>query len=306
MIELLDVDILRAEPKLAAGFYRKAARLHIQLGWHYILDLIWIARRLGPAEGLNVLDAGAGLGVLQWWLADRGATVVSVDRQDRSDLPGRMRLAHRVRGQRSGDLSSAWAAVRHRLAQADAPLPRRLALSLRATAVALASRVARKGRGEVLFIRQDLTRPLDLPDDAVDAVVSVSALEHNAPDELPAVVEELMRVLRPGGILLATLAAARECDWYHEPSRGWCYTEATLRRVFDLPAQAESNFARFDELFDRLRGSETLRRRLAPFHSLSGECGMPWGVWNPVYLPVGVVKVKSSATGLRVQSPPAP
>ena len=51
-------------------------------GWHYDLDEVWILRKFEtekvPAGGL-VLDAGGGLGVMQYVLAARGYNVVSLD-----------------------------------------------------------------------------------------------------------------------------------------------------------------------------------------------------------------------------------
>ena len=118
---------------------------------------------------------------------------------------------------------------------------------------------------------------------------SVSALEHNEPDDLPRVVDELMRVLRPGGKLIATMAAAKT-DWYHDPARGWMYSGDTLRRLFDI--EAADNYAEHDALFKRLRDCAELRDNLAPFYFESGDNGMPWGKWNPQYQPVGIVKTK--------------
>jgi hypothetical protein len=91
---------------------------------------------------------------------------------------------------------------------------------------------------------------------------------------------------------LATLGAACEADWLHGPSRGWCYTEASLRRLFDLPADVPSNYFRYNELLAALKGCAELRENLASFYYRSGENGMPWGIWDPQYQPVGVRKVK--------------
>jgi hypothetical protein len=107
------------------------------------------------------------------------------------------------------------------------------------------------------------------------------------------VVKELMRILKPGGLLLATLGAARDQDWFHEPSHGWNYTDASLRRLFDLSPQAFSNYARHDEFFDALKSCTELRDGLAAFYARSGDNGMPWGKWDPQYQPVGVCKVKN-------------
>jgi ubiquinone/menaquinone biosynthesis C-methylase UbiE len=112
------------------------------------------------------------------------------------------------------------------------------------------------------------------------------------------VVQELMRVLKPGGVLLATLTAGKDQDWWHEASSGWCYTDHTLRQLFDLPLDAPSNYGRYDELFAALKDCAELRDNLASFYFRSEDKGMPGGVWDPQYQPVGVCKVKTA--GLKV------
>ena len=150
-----------------------------------------------------------------------------------------------------------------------------------------------RSRGRVIIYNQDLKTLADIPDASVDAVAAVSALEHNPPEHLPLVVTELMRVIKPGGLLLATLGAARDQDWFHEPSRGWNYTEASLRKLFDLSPEAQSNYACYEDLFNALKECAELRQGLASFYSRSGDNGMPWGKWDPQYQTVGVCKVKN-------------
>jgi len=134
----------------------------------------------------------------------------------------------------------------------------------------------------------------DILDASLDAVVSVSALEHNRPDDLRGIVKDLMRVIKPGGKLVATLGAAKGQDWFHEPSKGWCYTEGTVRDIFELSNVCPSNYNRYDELFAALKNCAELRGNLADFYFKSGNNGMPWGIWKPQCQPVGVVKVKPS------------
>lgn len=105
-------------------------------------------------------------------------------------------------------------------------------------------------------------------------------------------VAEIMRKLKPGGKLLATLCAGKDKDWFHEASQGWCYTDATLLRLFDLTEDTPSNYARYDELLNALKHSAELRDKLAKIYFQSGDNGMPWGKWDPQYQPVGVCKVK--------------
>jgi SAM-dependent methyltransferase len=164
---------------------------------------------------------------------------------------------------------------------------------LKAQARELAALAAsHRSPGRVVIYNQDLKQLSDLPDASLDAIVAVSALEHNPPESLGQVVDELARVLKPGGALLATLCASGREDWFHIPSQGWCDSEASLRRLFRLLPDAASNYAHHDELLAALRDCAELRDNLAAFYARSGENGMPWGKWDPQYQPVGVLKIK--------------
>jgi SAM-dependent methyltransferase len=300
-IELLSVDLLNRQRPLVNQLRSLAADLRLEFGWHYLLDLTWIIERLGAVKGKRILDAGAGTGILQWYLADQGAEVISVDRLSRATLPLRFRRRFNVTGLRPEDLQPAsetfWKGFNR---PAHGPLPRRWASRLAAQARDLAGYwLASASDGKVLVYNQDLTALPDLPGNSVDAIVSVSALEHNTPEGLGQVTPELMRVLKPDGKLLATLTAGRDKDWWHEPSSGWCYTDTTLKRLFDLPADTPANYDRYDELFAALRGCTELRDNLAAFYFQDG-CkgmpagnGMPGGRWDPQYQPVGVCKIKN-------------
>jgi SAM-dependent methyltransferase len=284
-IEILSVELLDKNRPTVVALKKLAQSLGLEFGWHYLLDLTWIIYNLGAIQGKRLMDAGAGTGVLQWYLADEGAEVLSVDRGSRSALPLRFRRRFNVQGLRPQDLAPASQAMRLRLAGPGgvSALGRDL-LSLPGAA---------RASGCVVIYNQDLKTLADIPDASMDAVAAVSALEHNTPESLPLVVAELLRVLRPGGLLLATLGAARDQDWFHEPSHGWNYTEVSLRQLFELSPTASSNYARYDELFTALKGCAELRTGLASFYSRSGDNGMPWGRWDPQYQPVGVCKVKN-------------
>jgi SAM-dependent methyltransferase len=177
---------------------------------------------------------------------------------------------------------------------ADGLLPRSIARQLRNVAETL-RRPSPQRMGEVVVYNQDLRGMREIPSSSIDAVVAVSALEHNPPDELSEVVEELRRVLRPGGLLLATLGAAADRDWFHEPSQGWCYTDSTLRRIFTIDPSVPSNFEHYDRLFSELKACAELRDNLAGFYFKSGNNGMPWGMWDPQYQPVGVMVTKTTS-----------
>jgi ubiquinone/menaquinone biosynthesis C-methylase UbiE len=287
-IEILSVSLLEQHRPLVSELRRLSTSLDVEFGWHYLLDLTWILSQMEFGPGRRVMDAGAGTGIMQWFLAGRGVEVFSVDRLDRADLPLRYRLWFDVRGLREGDLEPVVQSIWAQGNRGRNPF-RKIAANLRDV---LRAGWPNRGAGRVLIYKQDLGDMPEIPDNHLDYVVAVSSLEHNTPQNLKLVVEELIRVLRPGGCLLATLGAAREEDWFHEPSKGWCYSESTLRQIFGLSPKVPSNYESYGDLFTALRNCAELRDHLASFYRKSGDNGMPWGVWDPQYQPVGVCKVK--------------
>jgi ubiquinone/menaquinone biosynthesis C-methylase UbiE len=298
-IEILSVALLEQNRSTVKALKRLASSLGLEFGWHYLLDLTWMLSQLGSVKGRRILDAGAGTGILQWYLAEQGAEVISVDRASRAKLPVHFRNRYHVRGLRPQDLIPTSQLMRDSWSH-----PGQLRREIKPQARNLTAMAdPRRATGRVIVYNQDLHDLGELGDASIDAVVAVSALEHNLPDQLPLVVAELLRVLKPGGMLLATLGTARDEDWLHAPSQGWCYTEASLRRLFDLPADAPANYDHYDALFDSLKRSTELRENLASFYYRSADNGMPWGQWDPQYMPVGVCKVKRlKVEGLKVES----
>jgi SAM-dependent methyltransferase len=286
-IELLGPALLDSERQAADAAMRLSRSMRISLGWHYLLDVVWTNRELDAQRDSTVLDAGAGVGIMQWFLAERGVNVISIDRLDRSRLSLRYRARYNVAGLHRQEL---------------APVGRSFLADARSGALAVdAMRDARglldrvrggaRNRGKVTIHHVGLGQLSAIPDGSVDGIVSISSLEHNDPDAIPGIVAELWRVLRPGGVLTATVGAGK-ADWYHEPSRGWCFSEATLRRVFGIAESTPSNYDQFDEILAGVRSNDELHRNLARSYFRSGNNGMPWGKWDPKYLSVGVRRQK--------------
>ncbi|NLG73119.1 MAG: class I SAM-dependent methyltransferase [Chloroflexi bacterium] len=290
IIELLSVDLLDQHRPLVNRLRNLAKSLNLEFGWHYLLDLVWIINQLGDVKGKHIMDAGAGTGLLQWYLADQGANVISVDRISRAWLPIRFRNRFHVKGLRRQDLEPTASVFQRNFRGPGSPRVR----IVRQLQDIIGAMEWRRSPGRVTIYNQDLQNLSDIPSNSLDAVVAVSALEHNSPENLERVVAELMRVLKPGGILAASLVAARDQDWWHEPSSGWCYTENSLRNLFHLPPSTPSNYDRYDAFFQGIRESRELRDHLARFYYQSGNNGMPWGRWDPQYIPVGVCKVKEA------------
>ena len=291
-IEILPVLLLEEESAHVAELKGLARRLNLEFGWHYLLDLTWILSQLETIANMRIMDAGAGVGLMQWYLAQHGAQVISVDRDSRAHLPARFRQMFQVEGLRDEDLSPL-TQIPPRNQQDLTGFLKSAGKRIKAEGLnILSSKSSSKAQGKVLLYNQDLKQLVDVPDNSLDAVVAVSSLEHNSPDDLKLVVGELMRVLKPGSPLLATLGAAKDEDWFHVPSKGWCYSEGSLRRAFDFSSEVPSNYAEYDPLMTELTNCKSLRENLASFYFRSGENGMPWGVWEPQYQPVGVCKTK--------------
>jgi 2-polyprenyl-3-methyl-5-hydroxy-6-metoxy-1,4-benzoquinol methylase len=294
-IEILSVELLDQHRARVENLRQLAGSLRIEFGWHYLLDIVWILHHLeesvGDVDGMRISDAGAGVGLMQWYLAQSGATVISIDRSGRENLPLFYRARYQVEGLRPVDLApplptllNGWRTTTGARARIGRALRDLLALPRIGT--------TSRQRGKVVIYNQDLKNLNEIPDESLDAVVAVSALEHNPPENLQIVVNELMRTVKKNGVLIATLGAAEGQDWYHEPSSGWNYTAQSLRRAFSLAKDVPSNYQDYSDLLSALRNCVELRENLASFYFASGNNGMPWGKWDPKYQPVGVVKIK--------------
>ena len=289
LIELLGVQLLDENRALVEELRGLAASLKLEFGWHYLLDLTWVISKLGDVRGKRIIDAGAGTGMMQWYLASCGAEVISIDRSNRASLPVRYRKRFDARGLRSEDLMPTHRLLIHDLLGQNKTSPRQRLSQFTRDITSLMT--VQHEDGHVLIYNQDLTHLPDIPSASVDAVVSISALEHNTLNGLKNVVAELERVLKPAAPLLATLTASDGEDRWHEASSGWCYSGTTLSQVFGLDPALPSNYDRYEEFMAELRECAELRDNLAAFYFKSDRNGMPWGIWDPQYLPVGVLKV---------------
>ena len=296
-LELLPVTLLDSERERVDALKTLASQLKLEFGWHYLLDITWILRNVKQIHDRTIIDAGAGTGLVQWYLAEHGANVISVDRESREHLAMKFRRRYLIEGFRPEDLKQA----RTPTSTAGNSLKSTFADRVDQARVGIGqfTKTRTSKPGKVMIFNQDLANLAGIENDSIDTVVAVSSLEHNSPDGLERVVAELMRVLKPGGALIATLGAARDEDWFHEPSQGWCYSESTLRRIFNISSETQSNYSEYDSLMEQLTINQELKDNLASFYFKSGNNGMPWGQWNPEYQPVGVCKIKHEAQIVR-------
>jgi 2-polyprenyl-3-methyl-5-hydroxy-6-metoxy-1,4-benzoquinol methylase len=292
-INLISTDILKEHRALSAELLSMNRTLALSSGWHYAMDWIWVISHIDNIANKRILDAGAGIGLLQWYLSSKGAHVISVDRSDRSCIPFHLLENFNVSGYKPRDEPLSFKEILNIINRKAKPGSRVKTLIRGFIGQFRASKNKVKGIGSVQIYNQDLRDLSEIPDDSIDIIVSISALEHNEDiDVIKDIIQELERKLVPGGAMLITLPAASREDWFFSPANSWCFSEATLRRLFTFSEDIPSNFDDYDTLFEKLRNSGELRKNISWRYLFRANSGMPWGKWNPKYLPVGILKTK--------------
>jgi ubiquinone/menaquinone biosynthesis C-methylase UbiE len=291
-IQLFSPDYMSVYQDTLAYIEEAKTRLGKNLGWHYFLDLIWILQEIKSLpKGSVILDAGAGHGLLQFLLQEQGYHVISVDFVDRPLSRLMTEQYHAVTARSQQVIDNEY--VRHLKENYQVTNDREERQAFEGHIHEWLGEQAR-----IVFYRADL-KQLDLvADRTVDCIVSVSALEHNDHEDIKQVMSELDRVLKPDGRMLITVSGTEQAqDWFHEQSKGWCFTEASLIETFGLSPDTTSNYSEAAQLMEQLKACTALAERLAPFYFQSANNGMPWGVWDPKYLPLGLIKHKQGESG---------
>ena len=289
-IELLDLSLLEENRRQVEYIYALAEEFHVPLGWHYILDIIWILNNIHQLNSSAIiLDAGAGQGILQYILAKRGFKVASVDFLPRTPPPFWKTVS--VADKTSFD----HAYLKFMIEECYGGFFKTLNDRIRVHREKMKT-LLKSGDETIIFYRSDLKQLRFLDDASVDCVVSVSALEHNEISDARSTILECERVLKCGGNMVVTVSASLQDDWFHEQSKGWCWSERRLQSIFGLRPETRSNFCDKEAIFDRIRQEQNeLHRKLASIYFRSGNNGMPWGKWIPKYLPVGIFKMKDNS-----------
>lgn len=317
-IELLSLELLKDERKL------KEIDLWCRVfnwpnGWHYDLDIIWILRhieKIGLPKGSTILDAGAGLGMLQFILSSRGYNVISLD-FTRRNIPKYSRGIFRIELNQEdiGDYQHEymdWMTYGHkktkkvnikgrfktllnflRIATKDADhakyIARHRLLQIYNPYYHGELKRPHHHFGKITFLRGTFNN-IPVMDNQVDMLVSLSAFEHNTYKDMPGSVIEFSRIVKPGGFILVTTSAAEKKDWYFEGPKAWNLTQETLERWFDIRKSTPFEYRSY---MNRLRKSHVLSSRISGYYKFSSRGALPYGRLDQAkYAPVGIVKRK--------------
>ena len=312
-IELLDVSLLNNDTILKEIDHWLEV-LNWNNGWHYDLDIIWTLRNLeilNIPTGSTIIDAGAGLGVTQFILASRGYNVISLDFAERRipkyaegifniecierDLGDYTHeyMEFMTFGQRKNKktTNSLMSKLRGYVKQ-PSKIIYRIGLSLRRLYNPHYIRELRRDHsefGKITFLRGTFN-DIPIEDNRADVLVSISAFEHNTYEDMPGSVLEFNRVIKPDAHIIVTTSAAKDQDWYHKPSKGWCFTQETLSKWFGINGSISFDY---DLTLKRIKISHKLRKRISPYYRYSSQNGLPYAkLENAKYCPVGIIREK--------------
>jgi len=277
-----------------------------QIGWHYITDLTWLYSRIKHwPKSLRILDAGGGTGPLQFLLAELGFNITNIDMALKQPLPSladryKTTLKQLTTSDTSEYLDFLNCKQRDRQYFGLRRIVRKVKKGIQENHLSILFYHFRHDRwrrrfglsstqaGSIQWAAGNLCDISAIPSNYFDAVVSLSALEHIHMEQLRNALNEIHRVLKnPNYWAITTSATDQNTTWYHQPSRGYCYSMSDLEELFKAKSSYPQNPKR---LLQEYRNCAYLEKNLAKFYSKSGEYGMPWGKWDPKYIPVGIYR----------------
>jgi len=299
--EFIDPEEQIASPdfRIVESFLRDTRRT--QIGWHYITDLVWIYRMIKSwPKGITILDAGGGTGPTQFLLSELGFNVVNLDLILKTPPVAYCKRYHcrlkRLPSHNSTDYSkfissqqqTAWKEFYRKtplyyLWQFVKSNPKTYA---RYCEQWRSENNINEKVGNLHWVIGNLCFMPEIASETFDAVVSLSTVEHIPADLFKAALKEIRRVLKQDARWAITTSGTDQySSWFHEPSQGWCFSTKDIQRHFNARLKRDQDL---ENVLMKYRSCTYLREHLARSYKLSGANGMPWGIWKPKYLPVGI------------------
>ncbi len=293
-----EVQIASEDFKLVESFLKATGRS--QIGWHYITDITWIYSKVKHwPKNLKILDAGGGGGPVQFLLAEMGFNVTNIDMV----LPEPSgAYKHRYHTQLKTLPSYVSTPYKNLLASSSPSIKQPLKHWLKENPILkyilsqkyslvhnqwkAAVGWSEQSLGQLDWYVGNLCYMPEIADASFDAVVSLSALEHIPLTDLDSALNEIRRVLKPDAKWAVTTSGTeKEFTWLHEPSQGHCFSILDLEKHF---AATSAKYQVPDDILEKYRINDYLKEHIADFYKTSGKFGMPWGIWDPKYIPVGL------------------
>lgn len=272
-------------------------------GWHYDLDQVWILSQLeslGIKPGSTIVDAGAGHGLFQYILAAKGYNIISLDFSKRTPQPRANKLFD-ITG--DGDVSIKYnhsymniinynthsyffKKIKLQNFKKVPKYTKRLILFLAQRFLNIKNR---NKFGKITFLRAPFHK-MTLKSGSVDAIVSISSLEHADIKLFDENITEFMRVLKPGAAcLITTSATSKTVNDYHDQTEGWCFSRNFLSKKFRLKIENMN----FDMAESEIKNSNIFKSRLDPYyHSEKTSLFFKKKMGKLPYFPVAIKLLK--------------
>ena len=91
--------------------------------------------------------------------------------------------------------------------------------------------------------------------------------------------------------MFITTSVINDVCIFDKPSKGYFYDERTLVSIFNLE-EYSSNYNSYSDILDNINKNKFLNKMMPYNYKKNPNCGMPYGIWNVRYLPVGITKRK--------------
>ena len=303
--EFIDPDIQINSPdfQFVESFLKMTDRT--QIGWHYITDITWIYSHVKDwPRDCKVLDAGGGGGPVQFLSAELGFNVTNIDLN--LNKPG---FAYQKRYQCTYEALPSFentnykaflngsdnkeqylkTAIKNMIKQS---MPYKWWSAKRYIEKheqwRKVSPLTTDRTGRLKWFKGNLCNIPEVSENTFDAVVSLSAIEHIPLENLKTAFDEIKRVVKPNARWAVTMSGTEKSEtWFHEPSQGNCFSSTDIGDIFEAISKGEQNPI---EILQKYQNNSYLKENIAKFYFKSGKYGMPWGKWNPKYIPVGIFK----------------
>ena len=324
IIELFSANLLNEQSKLNEIDYWLKVMDRPQ-GWHYDLDIIWILNELesnGIKKGSTILDAGAGLGVTQFILAARGYNIISLDFSKRVspklankifkiDIKPQDQLGYKHKyinyiqyGEDDFSLDNHDQNFSSKKNNYGIKIISFIRKNIKSILYFfnlksrikngntytiynwLESKKNHNSYGKITFLRGAFHK-ISILDESVDAIVSISALEHADKTLLFDNINEMKRVVKKNSpILITTSATDNTIDKYNEKRLDWWFSIGTLKKI--AGKNAHINFD-YKTALNQILTSRTWRYRIDPYYYLDSSCFLYKKRVNHIpFLPVGI------------------
>lgn len=261
---------------------------NLQIGWHYIVDIITIYSKVKDLpQDINILDAGGGDGPMQYLLLEMGYNVYNVDiyqKKNNSIIDKRYKTKYQTLN--SYESSTYFEHLKNLDKEENFILSTKIKIYLKLFFLKI---------WKILFVKNNATGILykitgnivDMPEienSKFDVTISVSVIEHINIEKTNTLINEIDRVTKSNGLILITTSGTnKDQSWFHEPSQGWCFSEKDLTEIFKIVKDCNLTPDYMLELYSK---NKFLKNNLAKFHESSKNCGMPLGIYKPEYFPI--------------------